>query len=172
MDDLDLQMSAIDVIGLVVSALSMLLSFIWKPLKRHDRLGNVPSRVWLSYVVCISAAVYLFGISRWWLLTTLAIIPYLLGRWLYFKALVKKVDKIERHQQDIATLTLLSKLVSANLYEWEIRKFLLPKLIMYFHFGAINRLKEQFNKLSNYCNSLYYIELKVCLIIQERWYHI
>ncbi len=147
------------IVELAISAIAMLLSFVWKPLKRKDRLGNNSARASLAFILVTGTVVYTFDLSYWWLLLSLLPLGYYGYRWNYFNNLVKTAKNAPLRQRDIARFELIDRLLKSNLYEWEIREFLLPNLIILFNIGAIKKLNEALASLSDYKSTSSYKEL-------------
>lgn len=144
----------------IMGAIVMLLSFMWKPLERGDRLGNIPSRIWLSFLLIVGVTIVAFGLSEWWLLLCLCPLLHLILRWFCFRRCEKRVMKTSGEDRDIALFNYINQMTDKTLYEWEIRCFVLPHLIIYFEIGAIKTLTEKLSKYRDYKTDAHYAELE------------
>ncbi len=152
--------------SLIGGGIVAILSLFVKPLKREDRFGHPVA--WISGIIIlgISLAVIVFELSPYWLLLDLVVPPVWLAlRWYDFAWKLKKACK-QKKGRDILLHDYVDTLTEKKLFEWEIRRFLLPNLIVFFEIGAIKRLKTELDNLKHYQTSKKVNELRslVCSI--------
>ncbi len=150
--------------GALLSGIGTLASFLFEPLKRKDRLGHRCARVILICIFIICLGVIAFGLSEAWLFLCLVPPLWLLVRWVRLNRMCRRYRATRRSERDICRYKLADKLTSMELFEWEIRGFLLPRLRIFFEIGAIGRAKSALARLSDYrdADEVYGIETLIC----------
>lgn len=144
--------------GVIVAAIGELLSFCVEPLKRRDRLGNPAARIILAIMLLICLIVLIFDLSGWWLLCCLLPLSYLPIRWYRLKRSFQKARAVRIQDRQQAIHCFINSLTSMALFEWEIRRFLLPLLTELRMHGSIHRLKEEMVKLKDYSDHFFYVQ--------------
>lgn len=149
--------------GALLSIMAELASFAIEPLRRKDRFGHVCARIILLCICLICLAVLVFELSPWFL--CLCAVPplWLLVRWYDLRRLCRDKTDMRKSERDLHLYGLADRLASMNLFEWEIRTFLLPRLMVFFEIGAIGRLKSEIAKLSAYESSPFIFDLQTFL---------
>jgi len=153
--------------SLIVGGIAAILSLFVKPLKREDRFGHPVA--WISGIMIlgISLAVIVFELSPYWLLLGLVAPPVWLAlRWYDLARKLKKVRR-QKKDRDILLHDYVDSLTEKKLFEWEIRRFLLPNLIVFFEIGAIKRLKTEIDNLKHYQTSEKVNELRSLICSME-----
>lgn len=115
--------------------------------------------------VCfICLAVIVFGLSEAWLFLCLVPPLWLLVRWVRLCRMCRSYRARHRSEYDICRYKLADRLTSMDLFEWEIRHFLLPHLRIFFEIGAIGRAKSELARLSDYRDSdeVYELDTLIC----------
>lgn len=119
---------------LLSTSIEHIIPELLRPIVRKDRLGN-PVALWITLlIVLIITGISYFKLPL--LYYTLAITPllYLPYRWFRIKHDIHKMQR--EKQQDVAAWKTVEYLLSKILFEWEIRTFLLPRLIFLFRIGS------------------------------------
>ena len=140
--------------SLLASGVVAILSMLIEPLKREDRFGHPVARISMLIILVMSLIVLVLGLSLWWLLLGLLIPPIWLAiRWYSFFRKLKSIRMKKNSERDILLRDYVDSLTKKKLFEWEIRRFLLPNLLIFFRIGAIKRLKTEISNLKEYRDS-------------------
>lgn len=149
--------------ALLAGGIVELLSFFVKPLKREDRFGHLVARILGLIILMLSLTVIVFDLSLWWLLIGFFIPPIWLAlRWYGFSHKLKRINK-QKKDHNIFLYDYVDSLSKKKLFEWEIKRFFLPYLRVFYDIGAIKRLKTEIGNLKDYQDSEEVKELQIAI---------
>ena len=140
-----------DIISCLVGMLISLVAYKFEFLGKKAWFGNSCS-VW-TLIMCIVAAIVLLAFKLFWLLPCILLIPIaVLGvRYCWLERRKKKVLKyrggLDYDKKRYDYYVWLSK---RELFRWEVKKYLLPAMNILFEIGAIKKLDDELELLSDY----------------------
>ena len=140
-----------DIISCLVGMLISLVAYKFEFLGKKAWFGNSCS-VW-TLIMCIVAAIVLLAFKLFWLLPCILLIPIAVlgGRYCWLEYRKKKVLKyrglLDYDKKRYDYYVWLSK---RELFRWEVKKYLLPAMNILFEIGAIKKLDDELELLSDY----------------------
>lgn len=146
--------SIFSISGLITGLVGVLISLVMYKLEFLSKkawFGNSCS-VWTS-VVCIAVIIVLLSFKLFWLLPCILLIPAVVvgGRYYCLEHRMKKVLKyrglLDYDKKRYDYYVWLSK---RELFRWEVKKNLLPAMNILFEIGAIKKLDDELESLSDY----------------------
>ena len=140
-----------DIISCLVGMLISLVAYKFEFLGKKAWFGNSCS-VW-TLIMCIVAAIVLLAFKLFWLLPCILLIPIAVvgSRYCWLERRKKKVLKyrglLDYDKKRYDYYVWLSK---RELFRWEVKKYLLPAMNILFEIGAIKKLDDELELLSDY----------------------
>lgn len=134
-------------VGILVSLIAYKFAFLGK----KTWFGNDCS-VW-TLTICIVTAIVLLILKLFWLLPCILLIPVLVvgGRYFWLghrkKQVLKNKGLLNYDKKRYEYFVWLSQ---RELFRWEVKKFLFPAMNILFEIGAIKRLDDELESLSDY----------------------
>lgn len=156
---------------MLLAGIAELLSVFVEPLKRPDRLGHPAARVILAIIFSICLVVLMLNLSGWWLLCCMLPLLYLPYRWIRMRRRQKRAFSTRIKDRQPAIHDFINQLSSQHLFEWEIRRFLLPLLIELHSHGSIIRLKKILEELQDYADNFYFNQAQQGIMEVEHRHH-